>query len=165
MVNFPIDLPRRDPMPKVGWRDQELALTAHTGVRRAKTQWSCTACGTTSSVKKHLLKGWLRAPCWAPRGSHGPVRRREEGIQLSHRVVHASHAILHFQGMGIWICERCGMYAQQVIGRLAAECPGTLNRAGKQNLARAKKGLMPGESAAAQAFNEGRLQRRKPRLA
>ena len=76
-----------------------------------------------------------------------PKLRKSEA-HSSHHVV--NHAIGPY---AIWACHRCGCVAADTMKGLSQPCKKKRNQAGKQNLSRLERKLLPGSSARAKAYN------------
>ena len=124
---------------------------------------TCTTCHVSvSKVCKENLKRWLEAPCVT-------AMMRQPGryylnshmrLVLARREAHGVHAIFLHRApeFAIWACGRCGLASADFLSGLAKACKARPSRAGRQNLRRLAKGLLPGNSAKAKAFNRTKVQ-------
>ena len=81
-------------------------------------------------------------------------------------MVHESHLVREFlcEDWGCWYCIKCGCISYSSLRFLAQPCRQHLSRAGRENLGRLRRGLMPGSSKRALAYNTGKASfRAKPR--
>eukprot|EP00959_Pyramimonas_sp_CCMP1952_P034290 718770-Pyramimonas_sp.AAC.1 len=59
-----------------------------------------------------------------------------------------------FAILGLHYCKKCGCIARESMRKLVQVCEETPGQMGKQNLSRIAKGLQPGTSAMALAYNK-----------
>ena len=122
---------------------------------------TCNECGQRAPHRAAFLKRWLKSHCQAgqrvtlPDGSHRIVPLPGQG-HLRHQTTHPSHNCTFYPGLDTWICLTCGFYGSDVFKQLAQPCTGTANQAGRDNLSRVGRGLMPGSSKATREFNARR---------
>ena len=69
--------------------------------------------------------------------------------RLRHQTTHPSHYCTLDPGLDTLICLTCGFNGSDVVKQLAQPCSGAANQAGRDNLSRVDRGLMPGSSKAA----------------
>ena len=123
--------------------------------------WSCGTCGQKVAMRKRKLLAWLATPCVAPSSCpFAPEVTRVQGpsaIQVGHQTIDRSHAVIRDKGLDLWACTTCGASGRERLEALARPCPGFLSRYGADALNRINKGLLPGASAAARAFNKDLL--------
>ena len=136
---------------------------------RCLTCWS-EACGTRASCT-----AWLRTACGGPplRAAAGPVAARgpaaapraPAGLQVGGQCPGPDHDLRAHPAVPVWFCARCGACSAReggVLRRLAGPClqPGArATQSGREALVRLDRGLWPGASAAARAWNAGRYLR------
>jgi len=108
----------------------------------------------TQSYKKALIK-WIRRECKDP-AIEAPTEPVTQGLATAHH----SHFPRHYEGVdcdsfewSVWWCTRCGLCAESAMKGLARPCKGVLSQAGRQNVRRIERGLMPGSSERAQKNN------------
>ena len=84
-------------------------------------------------------------------------------MTINNFIIHGSHDVLYHTGIRTWACKSCGNVGKEKLDGLAKPCAGQANKAGRENLARISKGLMPGDTQEAHTHNEGRILKRKRR--
>ena len=122
---------------------------------------TCNRCGQRAPRRAALLKRWLKSQCLV--GQHVTLPDGTQRIapvpgqgRLRHQTTHPSHNCTFYPGLDTWICLTCGFYGSDVFKQLAQPCTGAANQAGRDNLSRVNRGLMPGSSKAAREFNARR---------
>ena len=122
---------------------------------------TCNRCGQRAPRRAALLKRWLKTQCHVgqrvtlPDGTQRIAPVPGQG-RLRHQTTHPSHNCTFYPGLDTWICFTCGFYGSDVFKQLAQPCTGAANQAGRDNLSRVNRGLMPGSSKAAREFNARR---------
>ena len=122
---------------------------------------TCGKCGQRALRRAALLKRWLKSQCQAgqrvtlPDGTQRIALGPGQG-RLRHQTTHPSHNCTFYPGLDTWICITCGFYGNDLFKQLARPCTGIANQAGRDNLSRVHRGLMPGSSKAARDFNARR---------
>ena len=119
----------------------------------------CLRCGTTATIGDELV--WLQSPCvvptaspFCPEAAAPPAGTR---AKVGSRLIHETHKPQNVRELAIWICTACGANAASLLRALAAPCnvahgiPRT--RGGDLALAAVARGMKPGCSAAAKAYN------------
>ena len=98
---------------------------------------------------------WITGKCSEAQSQRPEGLYKASGsVRCGYKTAHDSHALLFSDFLGMHFCSTCGKIGRRSIKLLATECKGYANITGKANLARIKKGLMPGSSNTAQAFNK-----------
>ena len=102
------------------------------------------------------LVAWLEGSCEKP-SERG---KKDEGVvksvvTIGTQTAHHTHDINLFDSgeWKAWWCSKCGNVGMDHAKALASPCTNYMKQAGLQNIARLKKGHMPGSSAAARAHN------------
>ena len=122
---------------------------------------TCNRCGQRALHRAAFLKRCLKSPCLAghrvilPDGTHRVAPVPGQG-RLRHQTTHPSHNCTFDPILDTWICLTCGFYGSDVFKLIAQPCTGAANQAGRDNLSRVDRGLMPGSSKAARDFNARR---------
>ena len=127
------------------------AKSSHS-VARAGGRWICTACH--DSCPRVGLRDWLISTCIPV--AQGPKASRPssgKSVQIGGGLIHPTHPAEFSSTLGVWYCTACGATGAELLKHLAAKCPGTMTKAGRQNIARIERGLYPGSSAKAKAYN------------
>ena len=110
--------------------------------------------------RKNVAREWLATPCTPPVPEHvAGIAKPIDGIQLRHVRIHESHEVRWLSDLSTWLCTTCGLFGIEVLEGLDNTCSQVRTRAGKQNIARVKRGFMPGESRLARAFSKDRIVR------
>ena len=122
--------------------------------------WTCTLCGgrcNGKSVKD--IVSWARSSCLPALPVHDRLGdpRTNGRVEVGNRVIHRSHITYFRSAIGYHYCGVCGAVGSNSIKLLAEPCGRELTADGATNLRRLREGLCPGASAAARAYNRGRL--------
>ena len=139
----------------------DLTLASEHDIVGHRDSETCNRCGQRAPHRAAFLKRWLKSPCLAghrvtlPDGTHRVAPTPGQG-RLRHQTTHPSHNCTFYPGLDTWICLTCGFYGSDVFKQLAQPCSGAANQAGRDNLSRVDRGLMPGSSKAAREFNARR---------
>ena len=130
------------------------ASTTHE-LERNKGALRCRRCGSAPVAKGE--DAWLKTRCLevvsTPFCPEFQRASPTEQITIGTAGIHQSHKANRNEELQVWFCSTCGKTGAEVLRDLAKECPLVLNKAGAQNLSRIRKGLKPGESSAAKAYN------------
>ena len=126
---------------------------------QGKQVWQYSRCKTSMVRKKCKLKKWLALPCSVlePLAATAPLQRAVGEIWIGGQTIHQSHDAVHEPILNMWFCRTCGFYGDITLHKFAAPCSGRINKWGRMNLANIDKGLIPGKSARAVAYNSQRL--------
>ena len=106
------------------------------------------SCSATSSTNSDII---------APGVARGPSASANTTVVVRQQESHPSHKTTYHKSLEMWVCWRCGSFARKQMHSLAKPCPGRAEKQGQCNLARIHKGLMPGSSKEALAFNKGKM--------
>ena len=135
------------------------AQTTHT-VIQAEGQLRCSTCGTVAGRTMRVKKRWLKAECNKLHHLSMATARAAVDPVIINLQIHPSHRCLYMTDSSTWVCTTCGMIGREVLEGLSRPCIGVMKSRGSDNWSRIQKGLAPGESRWAKAFNEGRVVRR-----
>ena len=155
--------PPRAPPARRATLEELCADSAHTTARWGKAL-RCITCREVCVSRTAQRRRWLLSPCrgdpLAPQcvgaAARAPVHVGNATIAASHDAVFLAHC-------GFWICLACGGEGSEQLRHLSGECKGQATDAGRAALSRAQRGLAPGATARARAFNRGRLRKRTTR--
>ena len=155
--------PPRQRFAKAAILDRALAATAHDIVRplgrggKIGSRFSCRCCLESRGGPRQEVLEWLASPCSAVRaeiaGNSFPV---PPGTRVADRVIHPSHKARAHSQVPVFFCSTCGLCSARengVLRGLADECRPP-SKAGVGNLQLLERGLWPGHSQAAKAFNK-----------
>ena len=114
----------------------------------------CKVCGCSVPVRKR--RNLLYRPCKAAAAPAPGAPAAAAGPLVGLREVHPSHAAEYHPELRFHFCASCGAVAHDHLRALAEPCPPCAKRAGRDALARIRKGLLPGNSKRAIAFNRSK---------
>ena len=121
-----------------------------------RMHYKCGRC--CSRVPKHKAEAWLAAKCVVASSTRasplGAVSA--SAAQIGNLKAHDTHDMVYDKTTEVHYCTKCGSFARDTMKDLSKPCDNIMKKAGKQNLARIEKGLMPGGSAYAVQFNAAR---------
>ena len=112
-----------------------------------RNAWQCSDC-ERGPTRGGLIR-WLATNCCQGRAERqlGNLNSGvalvdvQTPVQIGTKTIHNTHLIAEHRGIS-W-CWRCGAWASSSMRKLAVPCDHTLSKAGKQCLARLRKGLTP----------------------
>ena len=133
------------------------ARIVYSGAVRMVSDFFSTRC--KAWVCKRGAQEWLATPCNLVVSS-GTDRSTPSGIvRIGAHTVDSSHVLRFHSPTETFYCAVCGMIGREQLERLHHPCDGPCKprSAGRANLERLSKGLMPGQSKAAKAYNAGRV--------
>jgi ribonuclease HI len=152
--------PRAPPVKKATFSER-CEDSAHT-VGKWGRALRCTTCREVSVLHSARQKRWLASPCrgdpLAPQGG-GPADRLP--VHVVNGAITDTHDAAYLAGCGCWICLCCGGEGAEQLRSLSGTCRGLPTAAGLAALSRARRGLAPGATARARAFNLGHLRARR----
>ena len=175
---------RQPPRPKTAMQRQSAIekharllaafnATSHSVDSGSRSSYRCRVCGTTPGTSGPTA--WLKTACVAPAPlpfapAAAAATAEDSSQNVGHASIHKSHTALFFADLGVWICSGCGACGEEHLRHLARECPvhalgRACTQAGKDALSRVRRGMKPGASAAAKAFNANLLRTRATAVA
>ena len=134
--------------------------SAHTTAKWGRAL-RCTTCREVCVTRPAQQQRWLASPCrgdpLAPQSEDAAERLP---VHIGNGAIAATHDAAFLAGCGFWICLSCGGEGAEQLRSLSGACRGHPTAAGLAALSRAKRGLAPGSTARARAFNCGHLRAR-----
>ena len=116
----------------------------------------CSRCRTSAGPAR--WRDWLAGMC-VDVAANGNLPG--EIITNKNQQVHPSHSMRYYDHVDLHACTRCGLYTSQLVKNLVKPCAGVPSKAGRENLARLRRLLMPGQTRRAEAYNAEHIKRRK----
>ncbi|CAK0891739.1 unnamed protein product, partial [Prorocentrum cordatum] len=144
---------RQEAHVKARWRAALLEGTKHNVTDDVSGKHCrCLRCGPRALMPS--ADAWLAGECIAVQKAdavHDSLRSRP---RIANQEAHESHVVLYVEELGLHYCKKCGCIARESMRKLAQVCEETPSQMGKQSLSGIAKGLQPGTSAMALAFNK-----------
>jgi len=166
MKNFPRpSQPREKRRKQRPTMEQRLAASQHCPVLEGDGMHRCSRClevppkANTAKGKAGFSK-WLCTPCAGSRLLRPNGLGEPAAVSIGHQTTHPSHALRFHSAMDLWWCGVCGQWGRHQIRGLARPCQ-TVTAGGLSNIRRIEQDLAPGDAPWAQAYNRGRVRRRR----
>ena len=158
-----LDVAQKDPRAKPPTdKERKVAVSkmkrmAHKSehtIRFESRHLSCSTC--RSRVSKRLAAQFLESPCIP--GTNCADTVVDSRLARGTRTVHDSHLLYYRDDLQVHWCGLCGSYSLERLLALAEPCSRRMSRGCRDTVSRIRRGLLPGSSRAAVAFNSSKPQ-------